>query len=94
MDVDFLRAAVALLFVLGLIALLTWLARRLRVPGFATGGPGRRLQMVETLAIDPRHKIVLVRADDVEHLLLLGPSAPQALGSDRAVAPEEPEPGS
>ncbi len=91
-QVDLLRAAVALVFVLGLIGIATWLARRLRVPGFASTGPGRRLQIIDTLAIDPRHKVVLVRAGQAEHLLLLGPGSPLALEHDRTVSPAEPEP--
>jgi flagellar protein FliO/FliZ len=37
----------------------------------AAGGP-RRLQVVESLMLDPRRRLVLVRADGQEHLLLLG----------------------
>lgn len=90
-ELDLLRAAGALIFVLGLIAAITWLARRLRVPGFAAAGPGRRLALVETLVLDPRHKVVLVRADEAEHLLLLGPSAAATLATGRALEARPPE---
>jgi flagellar protein FliO/FliZ len=33
---------------------------------------GRRLEVVETLALDTRRRLVMIRRDDREHLLLLG----------------------
>lgn len=93
-DVDLLRAGFALVFVLGLIALITWVARRLHVGGVLGGSGGvQRVRVVEATIIDSRHKVVLIRRDDVEHLLLLGPSsliletAPAAL-SKGAPGPE------
>ena len=37
------------------------------------GNASRRLGVVETLMIDTRHKIYLLRRDDREHLVLVGP---------------------
>jgi flagellar protein FliO/FliZ len=69
---DYTRFVLALVLVLGLIGLLVWLLRRV---GFsATGGKGRRLSVAEVLMIGPRHRLLLVRRDDVEHLVLLGPA--------------------
>ena len=61
----------ALALVLGLIALLAWLARRYQLGGAPASG-ARRLAVVEVRPIDPRRKLVLVRCDDREFLLLLG----------------------
>lgn len=70
--IDYGRFVAALLFVLGLIALVAWLARRFRLgPGHAPGA-ARRLAVLETLPLDARRKLVLIRRDDTEHLLLLG----------------------
>ena len=33
-----------------------------------------RLSMIESTALDTRHRLFLVRRDDVEHLVLVGPS--------------------
>ncbi|MGI9504216.1 MAG: flagellar biosynthetic protein FliO [Geminicoccaceae bacterium] len=70
---DYLRFVLALVVVLGLIALFAWVARRFRLGGLAgstmTSG---RLAIVETLPIDGRQRLVLIRRDDREHLLLLG----------------------
>jgi flagellar protein FliO/FliZ len=73
----YLRFALALVFVLALIALAAWLARRLGLAGAlpVQRGRPRRLALVEALALDGKHRLVLVRRDGVEHLLLLGAAA-------------------
>jgi flagellar protein FliO/FliZ len=77
MDYDiFLRFLVALIFVLGLIGLLAWAARRFGIGGRVAVRPGRRRRMtiVEATALDAKRRLVLVRRDDVEHMILLGPT--------------------
>jgi len=69
----YLRFVLALLLVLGLIAILAWVLRRFGFGGVARANSRRRLQVLESTAIGPRHRLVLVRRDDTEHLLLLGP---------------------
>ena len=73
-NTDYLTAVTMLAFVLGLIALLAWVVRRLGlIPGAAAiRRSGRRLEIVEITPLDVRRKLVLVRRDDVEHLVLLG----------------------
>jgi len=75
---EILKAVLALLFVLGLIGTLAWLLRRAGgLPGLARSagrGAHRRLSVSESLALDTRHRLVLVRRDGHEHLLLLGPA--------------------
>lgn len=73
-NTDYLTAVIALLFVLSLVALLAWVVRRLGlIPGAAAmKRSGRRLEIVEITPLDVRRKLVLVRRDDVEHLILLG----------------------
>ena len=98
MDMDgYFRFFLALIFVLGLIGVLAVLARRagLGFPVGATRPSGqRRLQVVEVAPIDGRRRLVLVRRDDVEHLLLLGPTTELVVetginspGPDRSGAP-------
>lgn len=77
-----LRFIGALAFVLGLLALLAYGLRRWGhlVPGLTAGGiPASRkmarLAVVETLVLDARRRLVLVRRDGVEHLLLVGPES-------------------
>lgn len=72
--VSYIRAVFALLFVLGLIGMAAYAARR-----FGLNGPikalckqDRRLSVEEIYPLDGRHRLVLVRRDDTEHLLMLG----------------------
>lgn len=70
---DYLRFVLALVAVLGLIALFAWAARRFRLGGLAGSATNTgRLEVVETLPIDGRQRLVLIRRDDREHLLLVG----------------------
>ena len=70
---DYLRFLLALAAVIGMIALFAWCARRFRLGGFAaTAVNSGRLAVIETLPVDGRQRLVLIRRDDHEHLLLLG----------------------
>jgi len=63
----------ALVLVIGLILALAWIARRLGFMGrLASTGGKRRLGIVEVLPLDAKRRLVLVRRDGVEHLVLLG----------------------
>ena len=73
----FVETVGALAAVLGLLVVL---AVGLRVWRHRMGGvPTRRLALVETLALDGRHRLVRVRDGEREHLLVLGSAAPLAL---------------
>lgn len=70
----YLRFALALSFVLALIVAASWVMRRL---GYGSAmpprtGKARRLGVVEVAQIDVRRRLVLIRRDGVEHLVLLG----------------------
>lgn len=74
---DYLRFALALVFVLGLVGVFATLARRagfgFPASALKTGGK-RRLSVTEVAQVDGRRRLVLVRRDDVEHLLLISPT--------------------
>lgn len=74
---DYMRYALALVFVLALIGLLAALARRLGMGGAAPRrrGRDRRLSVSEALSLDGKRKLILVRRDGVEHLVIVGPSS-------------------
>lgn len=70
-----LRGLFALAIVLGLIVGLAWALRRYAPQWLAklqAERGQRRLQIVETLVLDPARRVVLLRIDDEERLLLLG----------------------
>jgi len=86
---SYLRFVLALGVVLGLIGLIAWALRRFGlVPGGAMGGgKGRRLNVVEVLPIDGKRRLVLVRRDEREHLLLLSGGNVADLVVERDIAP-------
>jgi flagellar protein FliO/FliZ len=67
----------ALAVVVGLIIIVAFLAKRFGLGGrlAATGGRKRRLAIVEVLPLDAKRRLVLVRRDAVEHLVLIGPES-------------------
>ena len=73
---DLLRAMFALALTLGLIGVAAVLARRYGPSAIfrmqQTTKAQRRLAVVETLMLDPARRLVIVRCDDQERLLLLG----------------------
>jgi len=99
MDFDlYLRFALALILVLGLIALLAWLLRRFGMGVKMT--KGRRLGVTEVQMLGPRHRLMLIRRDEVEHLVIVGPASETVVESGirrgetfaTALAREEPKP--
>ncbi|MCM2344842.1 MAG: flagellar biosynthetic protein FliO [Alphaproteobacteria bacterium] len=67
-----LKFVAALLFVLSLMGLLALVMRRINHGGTVMPLARRRLKVVETLPLDPRRKLAIIRCDDREHLLILG----------------------
>ncbi len=64
-------AAVAIALMLFYMLLRAW--RRRGSHSFLRGGKSRpRLAVLDATAVDPRRRLVLVRRDDVEHLILIG----------------------
>lgn len=91
---EYFRFFLALGFVLVLIAGLAALVRR---SGFgerlaatpSSAGP-RRLSLIEVRPLDAKHKLVLLRRDDREHLVLLGATSDLLIESDIPAPPERP----
>jgi len=98
-EVEYVRFLLALLFVLGLIGLLAILLRRfgfgaVRIsPAFRSKGrqAEKRLAVVEVAALDARRRLVLIRRDDTEHLVLLGNTADLLIESN--IKPTRQGPG-
>jgi len=68
------RFALALAVVVGLIVGFAWLVRKYGQGRLMPGGVRRRIGIVEVTGLDARRRLVMVRRDDVEHLLILGPN--------------------
>jgi flagellar biogenesis protein FliO len=104
-----LKMLVAFIVVFGLLALALWLVRRFggqRLGSPAGRGRQPRLAVIDSATIDARRRLVLIRRDNVEHLLVIGgPSdvvveqnivrvaaAPREAPSARPPAAAEPPP--
>ena len=70
----FLQAVFALAVTLGIFGAGVYAVRRWAPAGLMriNASAARRLSVVETLALDPNRRLVLVRVDQEERLLLLG----------------------
>lgn len=81
MDIlDWLRGLFALIATVSLIGLAAYAARRFGM--LQPGGPGaghKRMKVVESLMLDPRRRLVLVRLDGRDHMLLLSPAGDRAI---------------
>jgi len=101
-----LRMLGALLLVLGSLLCALWLVKRynLSLPRkwlerLGNNGTERRLQVVERLAIDQRRSVVLLRRDQTEFSVLIGPegvtvldSAPLPVAAPEVIEPETEKP--
>jgi hypothetical protein len=65
----------AFVIVLGAIGVLAWVVRRFgsgRLGGAGSRGRQPRLSVTEYARVDPRRQLILVRRDNVEHLVMIG----------------------
>lgn len=96
--ISYTRFIAALLFVLALIGGLTWVARKFGLIARVTaGGPNKikRLDIIEVLTVDARRRLILLRRDNVEHLVLLGPERDTLIETGvptQPAQPQEPQP--
>ena len=91
---EYFRFFLALGFVLVLIAGLAALVRRSgfgeRLAATPSSAGARRLFLVEVRPLDAKRKLVLLRRDDREHLVLLGATGDLLIESDIPVTPGAP----
>jgi flagellar protein FliO/FliZ len=68
------RFFLAFLIVLGLIGAIAWALRRFGAGRFRDTARGRqpRLAVIDHASVDGRRRLILVRRDNVEHLLMIG----------------------
>jgi flagellar protein FliO/FliZ len=85
--IDILRYFGALLLVLAMVGGAGLLARRFGVPGVTKAASIKRLAVVETLMIGPRQRLLILRRDNVEHLVLSGPDGVSVIENNIAARP-------
>ena len=97
------RFFLAFLIVLGLIGAIAWALRRFGTGRFRDTARGRqpRLAVIDHASVDGRRRLILVRRDNVEHLLMIGgptdvvvePNIVRAVASPRDVPGARPAAG-
>ncbi|MGG7518705.1 flagellar biosynthetic protein FliO [Allorhizobium undicola] len=70
----FLIAALGVILALAVLVVILWILKNRAPSPFVRGGRSRqpRLQVLDAAAVDARRRLVLVRRDNVEHLILIG----------------------
>ncbi len=73
-DLSILKFVAAFALVMGLMLGLAWVMKRAGLGGksFLPGGK-RRLAIVEQLPLDHRRRLMIIRRDDRDHLIIVGP---------------------
>src|SRR5271166_3752704 len=75
-DISFaLKALFTFVVVFAAVALIVWLVRRFggqRLAGGAARGRQPRLAVIDQATVDSRRRLVLIRRDNIEHLLMIG----------------------
>jgi len=85
-----LHSAFALGIVLAMIVIGLWLLKLLTRGTSAMGRARKRLMVVDTATVDGKRQVVIIRRDNVEHLIMTG--GPQDLIIESNIAAPEPAP--
>jgi flagellar protein FliO/FliZ len=72
--VDIARFILSFVVVIGLIGGLAWVLRRYGTGRITAAGAKGRLGVVEVATVDAKRRLILIRRDAVEHLILLSPT--------------------
>src|SRR5579875_574531 len=90
------KFVIAFVVVLALIGLTAWLVRRFGASrlGGSTRGRQPRLAVIDAANVDGRRRLVLIRRDNIEHLLMIGGPSDVVIEANivRAVPAREPLP--
>ncbi len=79
---QFIKFLLAFVFVLSLMGGLALIMRKLNGNNPVTLPHKKRLRIVEILPLDARRRLVLIRRDDREHLVILGANSETLIESD------------
>ena len=89
---EIFRIVFGFVAVLGMIGACAFLARKTGLANLAgPAGKKRRLAISETLPLDARRRLAIVRCDDLEYLIVLGPSGETIVATGLKAAEEQGE---
>ena len=92
-DIPLAAIVIAAVIVVGLIGATTWLVRRFAAPrlGATTRARQPHLNVIDAVTIDGRRRLVLIRRDNTEHLMMIGGPTDVVIEANivRAATPRE-----
>ncbi len=77
----------ALVFVVALMGLLALLAKKFGLNN-VKGAQGKRLKILESLAIDSKHRAVILQCDQKQHLVILSQNGETVIDKEIPVSTE------
>jgi len=78
----YIQFALALIIVLGLMALFYLLLKKVNMVQSGMGGKTNRIQIIEQRMVDSKNKAVIIRCDGKDHLVILSPTAHTVIKGD------------
>ena len=86
---EILRIVFSFIAVLGLIGVCALAARKFGLASAVGNASGKkRLALVETLAIDARRRLAIIRCDDTEHLIILSATGETVIANSVGTSPD------
>ncbi len=86
---SYIKFVAAFALVLCIMLVLAWALKRAGIAGHVLRtGSKRRLAVVESMPVDARRRLVLIKRDDREHLILLGPDHAQVVEANIPALPQ------
>jgi flagellar protein FliO/FliZ len=69
----YLNSFLALIFVLGIILFLAWLVKKFDIYNNQNNNDSKnRISILQSIRIDPKRRIMLIKRDGIEHLIMVG----------------------
>ncbi len=75
----YLNAALGLCFIIGLIFMCAYFAKKFGINSNVTGKSIQRIKLLASRSLDVKTKVVLLQKDDVEYFILVGPQSAEVL---------------
>lgn len=87
----YFRFLAAMVFVLALMGGLWLVLRKLGLTTASQNAMGkRRLKVIESLPLDARRRAVILQRDDIQHLVILGPTGETVVETQIPVPADDP----
>ena len=84
-EVEYIKVILGFIFVVTLIVLIAFIINYFGLNEFKFANKSkkeRRLEVIETLILDTKRRLLLIKRDNTEHLLLMGKDSEQIIEKD------------